>query len=96
MDRRLTQCLPVSFYWRVAAYSSLEKLAAAAGVTSSHVARILRGQRFPSYAVMLALCRALGYTDGEAAVIFSDYHRQRNISLSLHAASTEVIAPVWK
>lgn len=91
MDRRLTQCLPVSFYWRVAAYSSLEKLATAAGVTTSHVARILHGQRFPSYAVMLALCRALGYTDDEAAVIFSDCHRQRNTLLSRHTAIAQAI-----
>ena len=79
MDRRLTPRLPVSFYWRVAAYPSLEKLAEKAGITPSHVARILQGQRFPSYTVMLSLCRALGYAEDEATRLFGEYHQQSGI-----------------
>ena len=82
LDPRLTPRLPLAFYWRVAAFPSLEKLAEAAGVTPSHIVRILQGQRFPSFTVMSSLCLVLGYTEDEAVQIFGAYHRKIELSIN--------------
>jgi len=51
---------------------TLSELSAAAGVSSSHLGRIERGERFPSGQILRRLAKPLGFEEGEL-LTFGDY-----------------------
>lgn len=50
---------------------TLRQLAAQSGVSVSHLARIERGDRFPSATVLAKIARPLGFTESELLVLAS-------------------------
>ena len=50
---------------RVTVPLTLRELAVLSGISSSHLGRIERGERFPSAAVLRKLARPLGFEEGE-------------------------------
>lgn len=55
--------------WRVAAALTLAQLSAASGVSISHLARIERGERFPSANILCKIARPLGLSESEIFVL---------------------------
>ena len=50
---------------RIAIPLTLQKLSAASGVSSSHLGRIERGERFPSAHILRKIARPLGFDEDE-------------------------------
>ena len=75
LEAKTQRHLPVEFFWRIAEYPDLNSLARAAHLSKSHVARILRNCRRPTYQSFAALAEAIGYKPAEIGTLFVALHR---------------------
>jgi len=59
---------------------TLGKLAAATGVSASHIGRIERGERFPSARILRKIAKPLGFSEGELFT-FAEYLSPKSSSV---------------
>ena len=65
MERNETELGRILKQQRVALPLTLQELSAASGVSSSHLGRIERGERFPSAHILRKIARPLGFDEDE-------------------------------
>ena len=65
MERNETELGRILKQQRVALPLTLQELAIASGVSSSHLGRIERGERFPSAHILRKIARPLGFDEDE-------------------------------
>jgi len=65
---------------------TLSKLAAASGVSSSHLGRIERGQRFPSAYILRKIAKPLGFEESELLTLGGFLSPQPSAEVDRHSA----------
>jgi transcriptional regulator with XRE-family HTH domain len=79
---------------RITAQLTLRETAARSGVSSSHLGRIERGERFPSAHILQRLAKPLGFEDGELLILAGYLAPKPSTGMEMMESTVRQLDPV--